>query len=274
MAATDDRRPKYQRIADSLREAIRSGEYGPGDRLPGENDLMAAHGVARMTARQAIGVLRDEGIAEARKGAGVFVRAFRPLRRRGIQRLARDQWGSGRSIWSADIESRVLEVDQVSVSEETAPAHVSAVLDLAAEDVVCVRRRRFVLDGKPVLLATSFLPLPLVAGSAITQEDTGPGGTYARLAELGYEPVHFREEIRSRMPSPDELTQLSMAPGTPVILICRTAFTDEGRPVEVNEMTLDAASYVLEYDFDANSKPTSRNPDTAPPDPCSADIQR
>ncbi|MFD6312194.1 GntR family transcriptional regulator [Streptomyces nigra] len=267
MAATDDRRPKYQRIADSLREAIRSGEYGPGDRLPGENDLMAAHGVARMTARQALGVLRDEGIAEARKGAGVFVRAFRPLRRHGIQRLAHDQWGNGRSIWSADIESRALEVDHVSVSEEAAPAHISAVLDLAADDVMCVRRRRFVVDDKPVLLATSYLPLSLVTGSAITQEDTGPGGTYARLAELGYEPVHFREEIRSRMPSPDELTQLSLAPGTPVILICRTAFTGEGRPVEVNEMTLDAASYVLEYDFDANPKPTSPIADAVPGTP-------
>ncbi|CAL9520683.1 GntR family transcriptional regulator [Streptomyces sp. enrichment culture] len=260
MAATDDRRPKYQRIADSLREAIQSGEYGPGDRLPGENDLMATHGVARMTARQALGVLRDEGIADARKGAGVFVRAFRPIRRRGIQRLARDQWGNGRSIWSADIDSRALEVDQVSVSEETAPEHINAVLDLSAEDVTCVRRRRFVLDNKPVLLATSYLPLSLVAGSAITQEDTGPGGTYARLTELGYEPVHFREEIRSRMPSPDEMTQLSMAPGTPVILISRTAFTDQGRPVEVNEMTLDAASYVLEYDFDADPKPNSTAP--------------
>ncbi|MDX3265604.1 GntR family transcriptional regulator, partial [Streptomyces sp. MI02-2A] len=30
-----------------------------------------------------------------------------------------------------------------------------------------------------------------------------------------------------------------------------TAFADEGRPVEINEMTLDAASYILEYDFDA-----------------------
>src|SRR5690348_9554466 len=109
MANTDDdRRPKYQRIADSLREAIQAGEYGPGDRLPGENELMAAHGVARMTARQALGVLRDEGVAESRKGAGVFVRNFRPLRRRGIQRLAQDQWGSGRSIWSADIDSRSL----------------------------------------------------------------------------------------------------------------------------------------------------------------------
>ncbi|GGY57085.1 hypothetical protein GCM10010326_59590 [Streptomyces xanthochromogenes] len=36
-----------------------------------------------------------------------------------------------------------------------------------------------------------------------------------------------------------------------VDLLCRTAFAGEGQPVEVNEMTLDAASYVLEYDFDA-----------------------
>ncbi|MGX1119676.1 GntR family transcriptional regulator [Streptomyces ambofaciens] len=249
--AGDDRRPKYQRIADTLREAIRSGEYGPGDRLPGENDLMAAHGVARMTARQALSVLRDEGVAEARKGAGVFVREFRPLRRRGIQRLAQQQWGNGRSIWSTDIENRSLDVDQVTVSEEAAPVSVAAVLDLADEETVCVRRRRFVLDGKPVLLATSYLPASLVAGSAITQEETGPGGTYARLAELGYKPVHFREEVRSRMPSQDEATQLAMSAGTPVILVCRTAFTAEGRPVEINEMTLDAASYILEYDFDA-----------------------
>ncbi|MER6167937.1 GntR family transcriptional regulator [Streptomyces violaceorubidus] len=249
--AEGDRRPKYQRIADTLREAIRSGEYGPGDRLPGENDLMAAHGVARMTARQALSVLRDEGVAEARKGVGVFVREFRPLRRRGIQRLAHQEWGNGRSIWSTDIENRSLEVDQVTVSEEAAPDGVGAVLELADEETVCVRRRRFVLDGKPVLLAASYLPTSLVTGSVITQEDTGPGGTYARLAELGHEPVHFREEIRSRMPSQNEATQLAMSAGTPVILICRTAFTDEGRPVEVNEMTLDAASYVLEYDFDA-----------------------
>ncbi|MGW2297631.1 GntR family transcriptional regulator [Streptomyces violaceorubidus] len=249
--AGGDRRPKYQRIADTLREAIRSGEYGPGDRLPGENDLMAAHGVARMTARQALSVLRDEGVAEARKGVGVFVREFRPLRRRGIQRLAHQEWGNGRSIWSTDIENRSLEVDQVTVSEEAAPDGVGAVLELADEETVCVRRRRFVLDGKPVLLAASYLPTSLVTGSVITQEDTGPGGTYARLAELGHEPVHFREEIRSRMPSQNEATQLAMSAGTPVILICRTAFTDEGRPVEVNEMTLDAASYVLEYDFDA-----------------------
>ncbi|MFC4495483.1 GntR family transcriptional regulator [Streptomyces nanshensis] len=246
-----DRQPKYQQIAGALRAAIQAGEYGPGDRLPGENDLMATYEVARMTARQALGVLQSEGLTESRKGAGVFVRDFKPLRRQGIKRLSEEQWGNGQSIWAADIGDRTLEVDQVSVCEESAPERIARVLDLAPGDAVCVRNRRFVLDGKPVLLATSYLPAELVAGSAITQKDTGPGGIYARLDELGWKPVHFREEIRSRMPSQDEVSSLQLTSGTPVILLCRTAFADEGRAVEVNEMTLDSASYVLDYSFDA-----------------------
>ncbi|GGR79560.1 MULTISPECIES: GntR family transcriptional regulator [Streptomyces] len=245
------RQPKYQRIAAELRAAVEAGRYGPGDRLPGENDLMAEHGVARMTARQALGVLQAEGIAEARKGAGVFVRDFRPIRRRGIERLARERWGAGRSIWSADIGDRELVVDSVEVTEEAAPAAVAAVLGLGEDTNVCVRRRRFVLDGKPVLLSTSYLPAALVAGTAITRPDTGPGGTYARLAELGRGPVRFREEVRSRMPGAEEAERLALPVGVPVVLVARTAFDAEGLAVEVNEMVLDSSAYVLEYDFEA-----------------------
>ncbi len=86
-----------------------------------------------------------------------------------------------------------------------------------------------------MLFATSHLPADIVAASAITRIDSGPGGTYARLAELGHKPVHFREEIRSRMPSPAEAERLSLALGTPVIQIVRTAFAHGGRAVEVND---------------------------------------
>lgn len=160
--------PKYQRIADDLKRGIDTGRYAPGQRLPGENDLMATYDVARMTARQALGVLQTEGLAEARKGAGVFVRDFRPIRRRGIQRVSEERWGSGRSVWSTDIEGRKLVVDQLSVSEGEAPDVVAAVLGLEAGESVCIRSRRFVLDGKPVLLSRSYLPTALVAGSRIT----------------------------------------------------------------------------------------------------------
>ncbi|MEV4341146.1 UTRA domain-containing protein [Streptomyces sp. NPDC049590] len=173
------------------------------------------------------------------------------LRRRGIERLARERWAEGRSIWSADIGDRELVVDSVEVTEESAPAAVAAVLGLGGDANVCVRRRRFVLDGKPVLLSTSYLPAGLVAGTAITRPDTGPGGTYARLAELGHGPVRFREEVRSRMPGAEEAERLELSAGVPVVLIARTAFDAEGTAVEVNEMVLDSSAYVLEYDFEA-----------------------
>jgi GntR family transcriptional regulator len=245
------RQPKYQRIAAELRVAIDAGRYGPGDRLPGENDLMAAHGVARMTARQALGLLQAEGIVEARKGAGVFVREFRPIRRRGIERLAHSGWGEGRSIWVADTSGRELVVDSVELSDEEAPGVIANALELAAGARVCVRRRRYTLDGKPVLLATSYLPADLVAGTPITRPDTGPGGIYARLEELGRKPVRFREEIRSRMPNSVEAEGLSLPSGVPVMLVARTAFDADGIAVEVNEMVLDSSAYVLEYDFEA-----------------------
>lgn len=245
------RQPKYQRIAAELRAAVEAGEYGPGERLPGENDLMATYEVARMTARQALGVLQAEGIVEARKGAGVFVRDFRPVRRRGIERLASAGWGEGRSIWTADSEGRELAVDSVEVSEESAPPVIAGVLELEEAAQVCVRRRRYTLDGKPVLLATSYLPADLTSGTPIAQPDTGPGGIYARLAELGRGPVRFREEIRSRMPNADETDRLTLPPGVPVMLVARTAYDAGGVAVEVNEMVLDSSAYVLEYGFEA-----------------------
>ncbi|MZE76776.1 GntR family transcriptional regulator [Streptomyces xinghaiensis] len=243
-------RPRYLKIADELKSAIERGEYAPGDRLPGENVLAPRYGVAVMTARRALRVLTNQGLAESRKGAGFFVQAFSPIRRRGIQRLARDQWGAGKSIWSAD-EDRPLAVDRVTVEEVVPPAHIISMLELGEGETTCARSRRFVLAGRPVMLATSYLPYALVAGSAITQADTGPGGTYARLADLGHAPVHFREEIRGRLPTTEEAAALGMSLERPVLKVCRTAFDAAQRVVEINEMTLDSASYVLDYEFDA-----------------------
>jgi GntR family transcriptional regulator len=243
-------RAKYQRIADVLRTAIEAGQYGPGDRLPGEKPLAAEHQVAVMTARQALNALRAEGLVTSRRGAGFFVNSLRPIRRRGIQRLSREHWGSGAAIFAAD-DDRPLTVDRVSVDVTHAPKTIAQVLGLANTDRACARSRRFVLEDKPVLIATSYLPYDLVKDSAIVEANPGPGGIYARLADLGHAPAHFREEVRSRMPSTEEADALGLSMSTPVIKICRTAYSATGRAVEVNDMTLDSASYVLEYEFDA-----------------------
>ena len=74
------RGPKYHRIADALRADIQNGKLQPGDRLPAETALTARFDVSLPTLRQAIGVLRAEGLIESRHGVGTFVKDGRRSR--------------------------------------------------------------------------------------------------------------------------------------------------------------------------------------------------
>ena len=61
------------KVSEALREAIRSGEFAPGDKLPSEAQLTEHHGVSRTVVREAIALLRNDGLVLPRQGAGVFV---------------------------------------------------------------------------------------------------------------------------------------------------------------------------------------------------------
>ncbi|WP_040702629.1 GntR family transcriptional regulator [Nocardiopsis ganjiahuensis] len=250
--------PVYREIAGELRGQIRSGRYADGDRLPGENTLIERYGVARATARQALSLLINEGLAVAVRGSGIYVRAFRPLRRHGARRLSKDLWGNGRAIWQTDSDTRGYEVEGLVIDETVPESHVLRALELEEGVTVVRRSRRYLVDGRPVQSAVSHLSPHLWAGREdstaarrVRAHDSGPGGIYARLAELGHAPAHFTEEIRVRMPTPEEAQDLSLSPGTPVLEVARTALTSDHRPVEFNEITMDGSAYVLQYDFDA-----------------------
>jgi 5'-deoxynucleotidase YfbR-like HD superfamily hydrolase len=68
-----DKRPPFQKIANSIRAAILTGEFEPGAQLPPGRELAEFFGVAPMTIQQAVRVLRDEGFVTSRVGSGVFV---------------------------------------------------------------------------------------------------------------------------------------------------------------------------------------------------------
>src|ERR1700745_1306098 len=76
-------RAVYKQRADHLRAAIAQDRLGPGDQLPSEAQLMTHYGVARMTARNALRLLQDEGLITAEHGRGVYGRARAPVCRLG-----------------------------------------------------------------------------------------------------------------------------------------------------------------------------------------------
>lgn len=70
-----DTEAPYLRIAAEIRDRIARGELRPGDRVPSTRQITQKWGVAMATATKVIAVLRDEGMVEARPGAGTLVRA-------------------------------------------------------------------------------------------------------------------------------------------------------------------------------------------------------
>ncbi|MEV3937700.1 UTRA domain-containing protein [Glycomyces sp. NPDC049804] len=155
-------------------------------------------------------------------------------------------WRRGQAIQDSDTGKRA-RIVEVTVDETAANEAFASAFGLAPGDPVLRRSRRFAVDDRLVQLADSYYLLDVVRSTAIVYTDTGPGGVYARLAEIGREPVRFAERLRSRMPLPAEVAALELPGGTPIIAILRTAFDTEDRCVEVTEMVLDSSAYELEY---------------------------
>lgn len=66
--------PMYIQISKYLSEAIYQGEYGPGDKLPSESKLCSQFDVSRITVRQALNLLIQQGLAFSVHGKGTFVK--------------------------------------------------------------------------------------------------------------------------------------------------------------------------------------------------------
>ena len=247
-------RAVYRQIADHLRDAIGRGRLAEGEQLPSEAQLMEHYGVARMTIRNALRVLQDEGLTTAEHGRGVYVRARPPVRRLASDRFAQRHRKEGMAAFTVEAAQvgATPEVDMLTVTEALPPAEVADRLGVDGDDPVVVRSRRYLLDGRPVETAVSYIPADLAKGTPIADPNPGPGGIYARLEEQGHTLARFTEDVSARMPTPQEARLLTLSPGVPVFRLVRTAYDMDGRAVEVCDTIMAADAYQLSYELPAH----------------------
>ncbi|MET8864600.1 GntR family transcriptional regulator [Nonomuraea sp. NPDC004580] len=246
-------RAVFRQIADHIRDAIERGSLPEGAKVPSEAQLMQHYGVARMTIRNALQVLQGEGLTVAEHGRGVFVRSRPPVRRLASDRFARRHREQGKAAFIAETEEAGAKpsVDSIEIKEVRPPVAVAEWLSISPDELVISRSRRYLIDGQPVETAVSYIPAEIARNTQIAEPNSGPGGIYARLEELGYRLDHFVEDVKARMPLRDEVRTLKLAPGVPVFQLIRTAYTVEGLPVEVCDTVMSSDAYVLSYELPA-----------------------
>ena len=81
-AAGEQRMPRYQQVASALRHRIDDGTWLVGEQIQTIDELEREFGVARVTVRQAIELLREEGLLQSHQGRGTFV----------VNAIERDRW--------------------------------------------------------------------------------------------------------------------------------------------------------------------------------------
>lgn len=245
--------PAFRQVASDLREKISTGHYPTGERLPSERELVESYGVSRPTIREAVNVLRTEGIVTAEHGRGVFVRPPSAIHRLSRSRLSREARERNQGAFLADAAARgFTPSSSVKVSFEAADQRIADFLGIDQGDEITVRDRVMRGNGLVVQLAVSRLPRTITRGTAIEQVDTGPGGAYARLEEAGHTIGSYVEHVGARMPTPAEASVLQLTEGTPVITITRVAYQDDGTPLEINDMVLPADRYEVSYEWPAD----------------------
>lgn len=79
----------YQQLADLLREQIRAGKLAPGAFVPSESSLMQEYELGRPAVRNAVAVLRQEGLVVSARGARTMVRPA--LQREVVELRAGDE---------------------------------------------------------------------------------------------------------------------------------------------------------------------------------------
>jgi len=188
------------------------------------------------------------------RGLGVFVRAQAPVRRLSSDRFARRNREKGNAAFSADAEAAgfTAKVDNIVVRREQPSALIAERLQIPVTSEVVVRSHRYLADDRALQAAVSYIPAAFAEGTAIEQEDSGPGGIYARLEESGHLLDHFTEEVGARMPTPEERQALDIDAGIPVLTVSRTAYDTDNVPVEVCDTVIVSDAYLLEYTFPAN----------------------
>lgn len=225
---------KYSEIACDIRASIEDGALGPGDRLPTVVELCELYGVSKVTVRKAVELLAEQGLVSSRRGSGTFVKAT--LESRGAQgRHAGDTLYIGRSDRSIGFTNEHADQGEVSsdvylFSVEVPPREVSDRLDLAEDDFCYhdVRVRR--LDGEPLVIEDTYMPLELIPGLKRHHVETS---IYNYLRdELGLHLASFHRIIRAVAATAEEAERLEMAEGDPLLEVEQIGFLDSGVPFE------------------------------------------
>lgn len=212
--------PAYIRIHDAVKKQIDDGFWEIGQRLPSERDLADDYEVSRMTLRQAITLLVEEGILERRVGSGTYVASHR------VQEKMR-----GTTSFTEIVRLQGKTPSSQVVSYQRKPANETEIqqLQLRPSDYVVRMERVRYADNMPLVFEVASIPEKLIR--EFKREDIAEH-FFQTLTDNGYEIGKSQQTIYAKNASERVANYLKVPKNHAVLALTQVSYFTDGRPFE------------------------------------------
>ncbi|MEH7117481.1 GntR family transcriptional regulator [Neobacillus vireti] len=221
MIKKDSPIPIYYQLQELIKELIDKGELQPGDSIPPERVYSEKYQISRMTVRQALTQLVNDGYLLRIQGKGTFV----------AERKIEQPLHKLRS-FTEDMVARGLKPGSQLISFEVIPAasQIASQLGIQEHDPVYEIKRIRLADDVPMALESNYISANLVKGLT---EQIVKKSVYAFIEEqLNFQIDHAEQVIESSIANQVEGKFLKIKKGSPIMLIQQKTFLKDGTPVE------------------------------------------
>jgi GntR family transcriptional regulator len=239
LPANDD--PLYKHVKGRIVEALRQGEWKPGELLPSESRLAELFSVGISTIRAAVGELANAGIIVRRQGKGTFVAVHDAQRIYRFFRIVRD--GGSRQLPTPEL---------ISLSRGLADDQTADLLELPRSrrgHPVWRIRNLLRIEGSPVVVNDVQVPVDFLPGLTAKMLREGGRNLYATFQHhYGHTVLRIREELKAARADAIAAEHFGMKAGEPVLEVRRTAWSFDRRPFELRRSQIDTRSNHYRYE--------------------------
>lgn len=225
--------PIHTQIHTTLREQIISNKLKSDAPVPSERDLADQLNVSRMTVRQAMNALRKEGLIYKKLGMGTFVSPLKlDIHTRNLNGFSDEMFRRGMKP-----ASTVLNLERIAADSETRKQlHLEA-----GAEVFSLRRLRLV-DDIPMAVETVCLPADLFVG--LLKYDFSKRSLYQTLEDqYGVRSFSAAEDVEASISDERISELLQVAKLSPLLIVYRTVFSEDNRPIEYTRSIYRADRY-------------------------------
>jgi len=222
-----DDAPLYVQIADKIRHGIKKQTYKIDQQLPAEGPLSEQFGVNRHTLRQAIALLKQEGLVRIERGRGTFISAA-PIRYPIGTRVRYNE--------ALRAQGHKVRFELVKAQEVTADKPIAQALGIRVGDLVALTERLGFADDVPISVGAGYFPLSLFPDilSQKSIDRLKSIGSVSKWLQARYSIDHIRRStsVSARLVKPEDAKLLALPLNQPILLAESINVDQQGRIIE------------------------------------------